>query len=183
MFKQLVISLVLLAYCCVSFVHKFNSFKLQVNDIVFCSHFQLTFQLQRHHVINKMATCRRLQLLSSADSTISLVNPIAQLEARRVKVEKEISNIKFVLLLMIEKEKSKITKHDLPEKYQKDLDILLLCELSKASLLKQLAQQKTTLADLEKSILLELKAVQATTPAGQFISVLLHKFISNCSAL
>ena len=96
--------------------------------------------------------------------TDNLLDPAVTVYA---KIEKEISDIKFALSLMIKHgstsvptdERNKIT----------DNDILILCEYSKALLLELLFENEKTLIALRQSKL-------TTTSLGKFISVLLHIF-------
>ena len=83
------------------------------------------------------------------------------------KIEKEISDIKFLLSLMIKHgstsvptdERNKIT----------DNDILILCRYSEALLLELLFYKQIRLIALRPGKL-------PTTSLGKFISVLLHSF-------
>ena len=126
-------------------------------------------------MIKKVATGRRLALLSSSNPTIDIVNPMDQLETRRVKVEKEISDIKFVLSLMMKNKATTVPKDELDN--ITDVDILLLCEFDKASLLMKLERKEIELTSIEQRL------ASTTTQSRKFISVLILNFLSNYAIL
>jgi hypothetical protein len=121
-------------------------------------------------MINKVANGQRLALLSSSNTTIDIVNPKDQLETRRVKVEKKISDIEFVLSLMMKHKATTVPKDELDN--ITDVDILLLCEFDKASLLNQLIEKQTILTDLI-AMERQAKLASTTTQSRKLISVLI----------
>ena len=117
--------------------------------------------------MNKFATRERLAFLFSTTPNLDTYNLLGAAATEYVEIEKEISDIKFVLSLMLNHgstsvptdERNKIT----------DINILILCEYSKALLLELLFENEKTLIALRQSKL-------TTTSLGKFISVLLHIF-------
>ena len=105
------------------------------------------------------------------------VNHLAQLEAEKQDVKKEISNIKLVFS-WIPRGQTMVPEAKILD--QTDTDILLLCELDKATLLKREAEKQSMLADL---IAMERRTTLSTMPTGEFISVLFYNIIYNSSVL
>ena len=79
---------------------------------------------------NVHLTIRCLPLLSSIVINDGIINPMSQLETRRVSVEKEISNIKLVVS-WIPRKQTMVPEAKIFE--QTDPEIILPCKFDEAS--------------------------------------------------
>jgi hypothetical protein len=66
-----------------------------------------------------------------------------QLDTRRVKAEKRISDIELVLSLMMKHKATTVPKNEIDN--ITDVDIILLCKFNEASLLNQLVEKQRQL--------------------------------------
>ena len=110
-----------------------------------------------------MISKRLTVLLSSTNPIVNIVNSLDQLQREKNEVRKEISEIKFVLFLMMKHKTTYVSKEELDK--ITDVEILLLCKFNEASLLIKLERKEIELTSIEQRL------TSITTPTGKFISV------------